>query len=101
MELDVLGKLDKAVWFAWSYPVAHVERAGFVLHATLEDLSMACATDAFLLWGGLVFFDQNLEIVQILTVGSRQHHSDMRMMCFSRPIPVEDKSPLWSALAIA
>jgi len=95
-----LGIPVDAYWFGWSYPVATKERLS-------DDIVVECKkkyadqepADSFLLWGGYVYFNRDLEIVLVFAANHKRQGGWLKgLLGFRPPISVHHDGPLVATL---
>jgi len=96
---DILGIPVDAYWFGWSYPVASKGCLSDDVVVECKKYTDVSPEDSFLLWGGYIYFNQDLEIVLMLAANHKRQGGRLKgLLGFRPPISVHHDGPLVATL---
>jgi len=94
-----IGIPVNAYWFGWSYPVATKGRLSDNIVVDCKKCTHEKPEDAFLLWGGFVYFNRDEEIVRVLAANHKRQGDKLTgLLGFRPPMTVLNDGPLGATL---
>jgi len=96
---DALGIPVNAYWFGYSYPVASKGCLSDDIVVECKKYTDEKPEDAFILWGGYVYFNRDLEIVLVLAANHKRQGGELKgLLGFRPPMSVHPDGPLGATL---